>query len=144
MRTRPVLFLTAVAATALLHGCGADSPRGHARPDAVTVYSIDGGREPQERAKTAEEFHDYPVLGKVEVADTAAALELTSAVEEAIDNHGGDKCFDPRHGIRIVRAGRQIDYVICFQCENVYIYDSGAGGQGRIRNVKKIARGRPR
>ena len=41
------------------------------------------------------------------------------------------KCFWPRHGIRVVKDGQATDYVICFECGQVWIRDVGADETNR-------------
>jgi hypothetical protein len=31
-------------------------------------------------------------------------------------------CFDPRHAIRVQHEGKSIYLLICFECEQVYVY----------------------
>ena len=103
------------------------------------MYSIDGNEydPPDKRPKTAEAFHGYPVLGKVELGDSAARLELLDKLKEAIDEGGGgSKCFEPRHGVRVVRGDQWVDYVICFHCENVAVYTSSSGVRFKDEGVK--------
>ena len=34
-------------------------------------------------------------------------------------------CFNPRHGIRVTRAGQVTDFVICFECRWLRIHRDG-------------------
>jgi len=139
MRKRFILLLCAGTILPAFLGCGVDTQAVLDAPDAVVVYSIDGNDydPPEKRPKTAEEFHGYPVLGKVEIADSAARLELVGALKEAIIDGGGAKCFWPRHGVRVARGGQWVDYVICFFCDNVDIYTSSSGARYKEMHVKK-------
>src|SRR5689334_1966387 len=74
-------------------------------PDQLTLYSIDG-RDPDRRQHLGsnEDYHGYPVLGKLEVADAAQRRQIMRALNEGITGSNGtsNKCFWPRHGIRTV------------------------------------------
>lgn len=94
-------------------------------PDKVLLYSLDGdafrsGRE----VPGAELFHHVAVLGKVEILDSDERLSAVSAVKDGIEEGGVAKdCFRPRHGLRVETGGRTIDFVICFECGHIEIYD---------------------
>jgi hypothetical protein len=70
-------------------------------------------------------FHDYPILGKVELRDA----ERLRYVVQSLDNAGQHStdvragCFDPRHGIRVNRDGVVHDLLICYECFAVSIYE---------------------
>jgi hypothetical protein len=106
----------------------------------LTLYSIDGrdGRfvGPGEEPKTKEKFHGYPALGKIEIADADAREKIVSALKEAVAKSDGAvaTCFFPRHGLRAIENGRTIDYVVCFQCTQMLIFD------GDSRTEKPITR----
>lgn len=92
-------------------------------PEKLTLYSI--YRHPIEQpVKGPDGFHSYRILGKIEVSTPAARKEIFDALHDGIDQSDGTQiqCFEPRHGIRTVEAGRKVDYVICYTCRNMYIY----------------------
>jgi len=66
-----------------------------------------------------EMFHGFEVLGRAEIVDTNERKELVEALKNGVAE--GKKleplaCFDPRHGIRAVKGGTNVDLVICFEC----------------------------
>ena len=88
-------------------------------PDQLTLYSIDGSGSPRskEAPKSDEEFHGYPVLGKVDISTESDRQSLVTALNQGIaEGSEMSKCFWPRHGIRMVSGGETKDYVICFEC----------------------------
>lgn len=116
---------------AVCTGCGEARVSSSTAVDQLTLYSIDGNRRIVEATKEAQEelpkdatkdpeeqFHTFPVLGKVDVKDPEKRKEILTAFQEGIDRSDGtmNKCFWPRHGIRVVKGQRTIDYVICFEC----------------------------
>ena len=102
-------------------------------PDTFYLYSLDPvhidlkralPQTPQEATNTVkslELFHGYEVLGKTEVANLRLRKELVDAFKRGIEEGKGSPpaCFDPRHGIRVVKSGLTVDFVICFECDTV-------------------------
>src|SRR6516162_8959958 len=79
-------------------------------PERMTIYSLDP-RIPvsikTRRAASAERFHDYPVLGKVEITKTNQLHEIVKALKKGLVPPilkilGMSACFIPRHGIRAI------------------------------------------
>jgi len=77
-----------------------------------------------------EKFHDYPVLGSVQIKDPKQKGELLAALYKGVRKfHGGvPGCFEPRHGIRAVSGTNWVELVICFECDQVVEY--GPAGEG--------------
>jgi hypothetical protein len=98
-------------------------------PDRLIVYSTepDGNRG----AAGEEVFHGHLVLGKVEVHDPERRAELWKEFKASLTTTPNEvKCFNPRHGLRVVSGGREVDYLVCFQCSN---YGEGRGdGSGEL------------
>jgi hypothetical protein len=92
-------------------------------PDQLTLYSIDGsdysnGTEP----KTSEKIGRFPVLGKVEITDPIVRKQIMSELRKGVIESGSAAlCFWPRHAIRIVTKGRSIDYIVCFECNQILV-----------------------
>jgi hypothetical protein len=137
MRVRVTLRVLGVVAAVALVGCGRDPAPGLGSPDKLALYSIDGRDfEPGRGPKAAEEFHGYPVLGKVEVTDPADRSEVAAALRDGLARSDGEMaaCFWPRHAIRVVEHGRATDYVICFECHQLAVYEGGT------RSVRPVTR----
>ena len=77
--------------------------------------------------KPAEDFHEWPVIGKTTVEDSNTRNRLVAALEKAVEENKGDsmKCFNPRHGIRATHDGKTADFLICFECFQVMVYVAG-------------------
>jgi hypothetical protein len=127
MRIHFVTFFACVSFAFALVGCGSEPISRIDASEQLILYSIDGGDyEPGQAPKTDEIFHGYPVLGKVDITDTAKRKEVVAALRKGLANSDGktSRCFSPRHAIRAVaKGGRTIDYVVCFQCDKVEAYD---------------------
>ncbi|TWU43689.1 hypothetical protein Poly51_62110 [Rubripirellula tenax] len=88
------------------------------------LYSIDpmirdAGPEP-------DGFHDYAVLGSTVVTRTEQD-RLFESLSEGVEASVGAiaACFDPRHGIRVEHDGKVYDFLICFECLQIYWYTDG-------------------
>jgi hypothetical protein len=42
------------------------------------------------------------------------------------------KCFWPRHAVRVVDKGQTVDYVICFQCDQLRVHE---GSSTRVKPI---------
>ena len=75
------------------------------------------------------DFHGYRVLRQISIASVETRRQLISALERGVHENQGAMaaCFNPRHGIRVVRKGQTADFVICFECLQVHVHGEGAG-----------------
>ena len=79
-----------------------------------------------------DEFHGWKVLGRTSIDDAATRKKLTDALR-AVASEGDivpAACFWPRHGIRLTTAGIVTDFVICFQCSQVEVFEDGKKSVG--------------
>ncbi len=136
---RRLLFLSAgcMLASLALIGCRPDPVAAVATPGQLMLYSIDGrDYEPGQEPQADEKFHGYPVLGKVEIAESDRRREIFAALQDGMAKSDGRmaNCFWPRHAIRTLENGRTMDYVICFQCDQLELH------VGDTKSVKPITR----
>lgn len=70
------------------------------------------------------DFHGYRIRGTAVIADRETRKKLISAFQQGVAENQGmiAACFNPRHGIRATRNGKQVDFVICFECAQVHSY----------------------
>ncbi len=88
----------------------------------MVLYSLGDGSP---TATQREVFHGSPVLGKAVLTGdeppqaTRAFREATSAGEpDSIP-----RCFEPHHAMRITYAGHRYDYLICYTCGGLLVYN---------------------
>ena len=128
-----IRLLPSLALLALV-GCGASVDAEKKEP--FILYSLHGNDvEPDKRPKTAEQFHSFPVLGKVEIANADSRKEILAALQAGMGKGERHKCFWPRHGIRVVSNGQATDYVICFECGLVSVF----GGSNETKSTDTSA-----
>jgi hypothetical protein len=102
----------------------------NANQDAKLPKRTDVSQDKTRGAPSAEHFHDYPVLGKVEITETNQLHEIAKALKKGLVPPilkilGMSACFIPRHGIRAIDSGHTIDCVICYECKNIDVYVDG-------------------
>lgn len=73
------------------------------------------------------DFHGFVVLGTTTIVDRGTRDELISALQSGTRWNDGTvyACFVPRHGIRATRGKVVTDFVICFKCHRVRVYQPG-------------------
>lgn len=73
---------------------------------------------------TPDLFHGFRVLGQTVVSDDRTRRELNRALRKGAKSIFANlpRCFNPRHGIRVTRAGTTTDFLICFECEQVQVW----------------------
>lgn len=104
MPTRIPIAWFVVALAAFAVGCRGNSLSSVDVPDQLVLYSIDGRdfvSNQLEKPVTNESFHEYPVLGKMEIEDRTAKREIIRAVKDGVRQSDGTlaKCYWPRDGI---------------------------------------------
>jgi hypothetical protein len=106
-------------------------------PDELILFSVDSKMacekpEAQGSPKSQELLYECAVLGKVEITDPALRGEVIAAVNRDIRSPHSpqSKCFWPRHVLRIVKDGRAVDVVICFECHGYEVHQDGAPSVG--------------
>jgi len=89
-------------------------------PTTLTLYSVDFRDEefPDNPKKDGKErLLNYLVLGKIEIKDPAKRKSIMAAFKQAIREPAEPtKCFDPRHGLKVVDEKGTTEIVICFHC----------------------------
>ena len=135
---RPWYFSTRVRVIAALVVCGVlvgriiyqNSVTSVSVPDTLILYSLEFHERWQWEGEgipnTDEMFRGIPVLGKVEITDPVKRKEIIDALNVSkAQGRSVAKCFYPRHGVRVVEGGREVDHLICFECHYLQIYLNG-------------------
>jgi hypothetical protein len=112
-------------------------------PDELILFSVDGphpvygGQDDGSRVL----LYNYPVLGSVPITDPELCREVVAAVKADIEtaSERQNKCFDPRHVLRVTKGGRTFDVLICFQCHNYQLWRDGVPQQLQTRSAGKLS-----
>jgi hypothetical protein len=94
-------------------------------PERLIIYSIEKP-ESGNNAARQERFRGYRVPGKTEITDRKQIDALFKAITDGVSHAKREDsafCFNPQHGVRTVRDGKSVDYLICFHCRLVHRFD---------------------
>lgn len=94
---------------------------------------------PGETATRAKpNFHGYIVLGSTRIRDRKTRSAVVKALYDSVGNGEKMACFDPHHGIRAVKGGRTVDFVVCFDCTQFEVYDRGNVSGGTLSTAPRL------
>ena len=130
-------FAPLVVSLFALAGCRRDPVASLSNPEQLTLYSLHGqGHDAP--PPTGEQFHGVQVLGKVDVTDAGRREELVAALKSgaAAPPKFTATCFLPRHGLRVIEAGKTVDFVVCFEC---FKFETYQGDSSELRNISREA-----
>jgi hypothetical protein len=102
--------------------------------DRFILYSIDSFRRPD--LKTT--FHEYPIVGQVEIKDSKLRRDLIAHLYDGMAGFAlAAGCFNPHHAIRAIKGNRTVDLVICFSCSGVDIYYGKLKGHTNVAAIPR-------
>ena len=124
MKKRYVFLLVILTCAAIYYWWNQTSVVQLNVPEQMTLYSIDGDDDrrdeqglPEEQKPNVEYFHNFPVLGKMEITDEKKRQALIESINRDFNKGGiGARCFIPRHALRLVEHGKTNDVLICYEC----------------------------
>ncbi|HEY8665281.1 MAG TPA: hypothetical protein VIL86_01390 [Tepidisphaeraceae bacterium] len=95
----------------------------------VTIQEEPGPPNP---ALSRPHLYGHEILGRTMIADLQTRRQLNGALKAGVRENNGEAaaCFNPRHAIRVTRAGVTTEFLICFECSRVEVW----------RNDKEIAK----
>lgn len=94
--------------------------------DKFVLYSLD----PHESMKNMGHktyFHEFGILGETAISDKATMQRLRESFYDGITNDENmmAACFNPRHGLRAIKNGKNLDFLICFECGQEQTFFNG-------------------
>lgn len=142
-RIIPLLLLTALVIASPAAGGENELPAAAEQalraPGKVVLYSLEPWEEP---AAKGEVLQGFTVLGRTEL-DRQQSAKAVTAFQSAISGWDGlmAMCFDPRHAIRVTTAAHTYDFLLCYACHQLYVYENdkllasiGASGSPKVLN----------
>lgn len=94
------------------------------------LYSLDSPLTFEPRhLRPEEDLNGFKILGRLALTDPKKRSAAVGAVTDAIrhaDYHKIAMCFFPRHALRVTANGRVFDFVICYECGQIRLYEKGA------------------
>jgi hypothetical protein len=93
------------------------------------LYALDPTAGIGYDVNTDKIFHGFRILGKADVTATKDKNALLSSLASGVRGSDGmvAACFNPRHGIQLVKGKVFYDFVICFECRSVKVYGFNKG-----------------
>jgi hypothetical protein len=90
----------------------------------VTLFSLDPAITLDE-LKGFERLRDWVVLGQTDLLDSSDRAAAATAITEAVKNWkgGAAMCFNPRHALRVTTKNHVYDFIVCFECSQMQVYD---------------------
>jgi hypothetical protein len=91
----------------------------------MVLYSINPRKiwQGESAAPDRKYFRNYRVIGSTEIVspeERARVLDaFAKSVFDFVSGAYSIECFDPRHGLRVSIDGRTMDFLICFECQQV-------------------------
>lgn len=137
MMIRLVTLWLFLALLGLVLGCRREPITMINAPEQLVLYSLHPAkRTSDETDKIGEMFQGWRVLGKIEITEPEKQTKLLGAFKDAIARRpdSGARCFNPRHGLRILEKGKTLEYVVCFECSWFEEYADGVRQPKRTLN----------
>ena len=131
----PAVALPLSLAALVWLGCKNEPDTAFLAAEQFSLFSLG----PHAGEAVTPHFHGYTILGKLEVPERESRELLMTALHRGIGTSDGtpSKSFSPQHGLRIIKDGETLDYVIAFGCQKVQIIRNG-------RNETKATASGPR
>jgi|GEM_PF-4897332 len=104
-----------------------------ADPDPVFLRSVDPTYNQETRS-----YSWSPVLGELELNEPdrdAVFEEFSSALNG--EELGIARCYHPRHGLRILKAGRSLEVETCFECNTTIFRGAFSGFTGHATELDR-------
>ncbi len=97
-----------------------------ASADSVVLYSLEPWTENPEADRNwkGAKFHGYNCLGQLRLTGQQAQTAIAE-FKKAIPKEEGPMamCFDPHHALRVVSGHHTYDFLLCFQCAQMEVYE---------------------
>src|SRR5689334_24990229 len=95
--------------------------------DRIDLFRLNPERLPEGDKGGRKEFHGYEVLSERRVEAKGQRQEAAAFLGKALHWNPARRasCFNPRHGLRAVSGKRTLDFVICFECLGVAVFEGG-------------------
>jgi hypothetical protein len=128
----PLIALFVVPPAAFAEGLlSADIAKVVNEPTGVILFSLEPTvLKVEEYRRGIASFHRYKILGSVPIKSKLLQKSAASYLQQGI--HGTTFCgFIPHHGLRFFQGEKlskdyvEVDLVLCFHCNEAYIYKQG-------------------
>ena len=92
----------------------------------VDLFRINPKPLSKEKKDGKKEFHGYEILTDFRLEPKEQHNRATAFLGSAFHWNMFRKaaCFNPRHGVRIVSGNRTLDFLVCFECNTVQVFEN--------------------
>lgn len=104
-------------------------------PKEMILYSIDPNLEGEDLKLLPKDilFHNFKILGSIKINNFEEQNKIVTEIESAVSMIDADfaNCFWPRHGVRVTDGNIVYDFVICYHCNTLYLYE----GDNKLKEI---------
>jgi hypothetical protein len=95
------------------------------KAERLEVFRLNPKRLAEDSTAATPSFHRHEILTKGPVETAEQRKEVVSFVAKTLHwNHQrAALCFNPRHGLRISAEEQTLDFLICFECWRVEVFE---------------------
>ena len=99
----------------------------------MVLYSLEPYSRDMEFAKKDVVFHEFKVLGSLWIENQDLQTKIANEIKRAVSEVDKDfaNCFWPRHGVRVSDEKSVYDFLICYQCNTLYLFKD----EGKKREI---------
>ena len=85
--------------------------------------TLDSNQPKPENSRAENYFHDQKIVGSVKISKEEAEEILEQILLGLEEESSAWMCFYPRHGFKVAFENSTVEFLICFQCGSLWIYD---------------------
>lgn len=104
-------------------------------PKEMILYSIDPNLEDEDLKLLPKDilFHNFKILGSTKINNVDDQKIIAAEIDNAVAVIDKDfaNCFWPRHGVRVTDGNIVYDFVICYHCNTLYLYE----GDNKLKEI---------
>jgi len=97
------------------------------KADHIDVFRLNPRALPEGNKGEKKEFYGYEILSEARIEPKEQRKEVAAFLGRTLHWNELRKafCFNPRHGLRAISGKKSLDFLICFECNRVRIFDGG-------------------
>src|SRR5262249_15617824 len=95
------------------------------KAERIEVFRLNPKPLPDEAKDAKRAFHGYAMLAEGQAETAEHRKEIASFLGKTLHWNEFRKaaCFNPRHGVRVVSGRQAVDFLLCFECYRVDVFD---------------------
>lgn len=89
--------------------------------DSMTILRLDPNAEKSQDPE-APHFRAWAVRAQAVVSTPAARQQVATLVERSVREADEMLCFNPRHVVSVRKGAETVDFVICYECQQMLVF----------------------